>query len=67
MRIDSNKVQLVMAEKQIRMMELVRKTGLSHRSVKRILTTGGRPENCGKIAEALGVAVSEIIKNDDVA
>lgn len=62
--IDTFKVQLLMAEKCMNPYDLCEKTEMNYQSYQRLMKT----ENCkiatlGKIAKALEVSVTDILKN----
>ena len=65
MLIDLRKLELAMARACIDKVRLAEKAGVTYPSVKRsTLRKETRPETVGKIAKALGVDPSEIIKED---
>ena len=68
MKLDRSKVECIMADFGIGMMQLAELSGITHKTLKKALDTGGsNPVTCGKIANALGVQADEIIKKDTVA
>lgn len=65
MKIDSIKIKLMMAEQELRQIELAEKVGMSRQNLSTILTRGTcSAVNAGRIAKALGVDVREIVKED---
>ena len=65
MKIDAKKVLLILAERQMNRTELASLSGISRQSVSTILTRGTCDlKSSGKIAKALELPVSEIMKEE---
>lgn len=65
MRIDANKIKIILAERGMTRAALAAASGLSRQSVSTILTRGTcEPKTAGKIAKALGIPVVEIMKEE---
>lgn len=65
MRIDTNKVQLLLAEKEMSKTDLAVKSGICRQNISIILGRGTcTPATAGKIAKALGVDAREIVKEE---
>lgn len=65
MRINSIKIKLFMAEQEINQTILAARAGVSRQNISTILTRGTCSiANAGKLAKALGVDVSEIVKEE---
>ncbi len=63
MEINSRVIALAMARNQITQAELAQRSGISRPSVSTILTRGSCSiVNAGKLAKALNLDVSEIVK-----
>lgn len=63
MRLDTQKIKLILAEREMRQVDLAAKCGTSRQSISLILTRGTcEPKTAGKIAKGLGVPVAEIVK-----
>lgn len=61
MRIDTKKVEILLAEQGKTKRELAKASGISRQSVSTIIGRGTcEPKNAGRIAAALGVRVAEI-------
>lgn len=61
MKINTNKVILLLAEKEMSKSELAQKSGISRQNLSTILGRGScSPKTAGKIAKGLGIPVSEL-------
>ena len=66
MKIDKGKLRVSMARAQLCRSEVAEKAGLSVNTVGGALSRGScKPATAGKIAMALGVDVTEIIKTEN--
>lgn len=67
MQIDRRKLDIAMARKSISMPELMDVTGLRRETITcyKPRKRGTRPETVGLIAKALGVDVTEILKDEE--
>lgn len=64
LKISQKKVQLKMAEKCMNPYDLCSKAGISYASYRRIMKEGGcKIATMGKMAQALGCDVTEILEN----
>lgn len=62
-KIDTKKIMVIIAEKQTTRAEICRKSGIKDSNLSIILKRGSAMEkNVGRIAAALGVDVTQIIK-----
>lgn len=62
MRLDVLKVKVLLAERRMTQADLAAECGVSPQNISRILTQGHcMPATAGRIAEGLGVHVSEIV------
>lgn len=67
MEVSKKKLDFAMARAKINMVALAKKAKVSHATVSRVRQGKScRPEILGKIAEALGVDVSELLADEDV-
>ena len=65
MRIDTNKVQLLLAELEMTKTDLAAKSGICRQNISIILGRGScTPATAGKIAKALDIPVAEIVKEE---
>lgn len=65
MKINTNEVMLILAERMMTRTELAELCGISRQNVSTILTRGTcTPRTAGKIAKGLGVHVAEITKEE---
>lgn len=65
MRIDSIKIKLLLAEKEMTQSDLAEKCGLARQNISITLSRGTcSPAKVAKIAAALGVPAQEIIKEE---
>ena len=63
LRVSQDKVQLAMARKAMNPYDLCSKAGISYASYRRIMKVGGcKIATIGRIAQALGVDVMEIME-----
>ena len=62
MKLDKQKTQILQAQKQISATDLCNMPGITVQAYRRAMNTGSRPITIGKIAEALGVPVTDIIE-----
>lgn len=66
MRIDKQKLNVILAEKGLTMGEAAKKSGLSRGRFTLIVNSETlRPKTVGKIAKGLGVQIEEIIDMED--
>jgi transcriptional regulator with XRE-family HTH domain len=67
LRPNAKKIDLVIAEKEMLQKEVCKKAGISQQTLSAIRRSGGRASliTIGKIANALGVPVSEIIVEEE--
>ena len=67
MKIKVSMLYAGIAQNKITMTELAKRTGLAKQSISAIIHRGScSPKTVGKIADALGVDVKEIIVTEDV-
>lgn len=64
MKVNRNMVLCLMAEKSFTQAALAERAGIARPTVSNVLRVGGNPATIKKIADALGVSVMEIIKED---
>lgn len=65
MKLNVWKIKLLLAEQELRQIELAEKVGMSRQNLSTILTRGTcSTVNAGRIAKALCVDVREIIKEE---
>ena len=65
MKINTHKIKLILAEKEMTRGELAAKCATSRQSISTILTRGTcELKTAGKLAKALGVSVAEIVKEE---
>lgn len=65
LKISQNKVQLKMAENCMNPYDLCSKAGISYTAYRRIMKEGGcKIATLGKIAQALGTNVIDILENE---
>lgn len=65
MKINTQKVEALLAEKQMSKKTLAENCGISAQSVSTIIRRGScEPRNAGKLAKALGVHVIEIAASE---
>lgn len=65
MKIDTNKVVLLLAEQEMTKTDLAEKCGIARQNISIILGRGScTPTTAGKLAKGLGVPVSEIMKEE---
>lgn len=63
MKIDSIKIKLLMAEQDLRQVDLAERCGISRQNISITLSRGTcSPQKASKIAKALCVPIREIIK-----
>lgn len=64
--LDATKLKIILAEKQLHQSDLIRMTGLSPYTISRTLSGLSSPNlsTIGKIAQALGIQVEQIIKTE---
>lgn len=66
MNIDKNKLDIAMARTKLNKTKLAEKAGIPVTTVCSMYSREiGKPENIGRIADALGVDVTEIIKKEN--
>lgn len=65
MRISKQSIQFYMAEKKLTVKSLAEKIGMMPQNLSNIVSRGCcKPVTAGRIAEGLGVPVSEIMKEE---
>ena len=65
MKIDTNKVLLILAKNELTKAALAERSGVSRQNISIILGRGTcEPATAGKLANGLGVPVAEIVKED---
>lgn len=65
MKIDTRKIEILVAERKMSFGELSDAAGISRGNLKTVLTRdNNQPKTVGKMAEALGVPVEDIIAKD---
>lgn len=65
MRINTIKVKLILAEREMTRAELAKRCGISRQNVSTILTRGTcEPKTAGKLAKGLGIPVAEIVEEE---
>lgn len=66
MRIDRGRLDLILAEQGMTYVDMARACGLGYSNLNALLRRkNNRPATLGKIAEALGVDVREIIQKEE--
>ena len=66
MRIDSIKIKLLMAEREINQSKLAERCGIARQSISAMLARGTCSiAKVGKLAKALGVDAREIVKEEN--
>lgn len=65
MKVDKKKAQLAMARAYMNAKDLAVAAGISYQTIRQILNERNtRPDSLGRIAKALGVDVTEIMKEE---
>lgn len=65
MKIDVNKIKIILAEREMTRSSLAALCGISRQNISTILTRGTcEPKTAGKLANGLGIPVAEIVKED---
>lgn len=65
MKIDVNKIKIILAEREMTRSALAALCGISRQNISTILTRGTcEPKTAGKLAKGLGIPVDEIVKED---
>lgn len=65
MRIDTNKVILMLAKQEMTKSDLAKRCGICRQNISIILGRGTcTPATAGKIAKGLGILVDEIVKEE---
>lgn len=63
MKIDVNKIKIILAEREMTRSALAALCGISRQNISTILTRGTcEPKTAGKLAKGLGIPVDEIVK-----
>lgn len=63
MHINAHRIKMTIAERKMTQAELAKKAGVSRQSISTILARGTCAlSTAGKIAEGLGIPVSELVK-----
>lgn len=66
MRISKLSIQFYMAEKKLTVKSLAEKIGMMPQNLSNIISRGScKPITAGRIADALGVSVAEIVKEEN--
>ena len=66
MKLNSQKIRMILAEKEMNQADLAIKCGVNRQQINEILSRGTCSlKTLGRISKALNVPVSEIIKEDD--
>ena len=66
MKLNSQKIRIILAEKEMNQADLAIKCGVNRQQINEILSRGTCSlKTLGRISKALNVPVSEIIKEDD--
>lgn len=65
MKLDKQKTQIAQASAQMTIGSLCKVAGITEQSYRRAMSTGSRPATIGKIADALGVSVADIVETDN--
>lgn len=64
MKINTNKVVLVLAEKEMTKSSLAERSGISRQNLSTILGRGTcSPKTAGKLAKGLGIPITEIMED----
>lgn len=66
MKLDTNKLQMVMAEKCVEIRELSKRTGVAECTISKVKRgkQNAKPVTIGKLAKGLGVKITELIETD---
>ena len=65
MKLNVNKIKLVLAEKGMLLQELAAQSGISRQSVSAVMARGTCAiVTAGKLAKGLGLSVTEIVRED---
>lgn len=65
MKIDTHKITLVLAEKELTYAALAEKSGISRQSISTVMGRGTcAPLTAGKLAKGLGITLSDIAKEN---
>lgn len=65
MKVNTNKVKLILAEQELTMTAFAKNSGVSRQNISIIFARGTcNPVTAGKLAKGLGVPVAEIVKED---
>lgn len=65
MKLDVQKIKLILAEREMNQSDLAKKCGVNRQQINDILSRGSCTlKTLGRIAKALGVPVSEIVKEE---
>ena len=65
MKLNQKAVDLLLAQRKLTQREAAAKAGISDRTIYRAYETDVTPKLIGKLAEALGADVTEIIQRED--
>lgn len=67
MKLDTNKLQMVMAEKCVEIRELSKKTGVAECTISKIKhkKQNAKPVTIGKLAKGLGVQITELLETEN--
>lgn len=65
MKISKTKIEMIMAEKKLSTTEFAKRSGISRQSISTVKQRGTcTPTTAGKLADGLGVPVSEIFEQE---
>lgn len=65
MKLDTHKISVALAEKELTRTALAEKSGISRQSLSTILARGTcSPVTAGRLAKGLGLKVTEVTKED---
>ena len=65
MKVNTNKVKLILAEQELTMTAFAQNSGVSRQNISIILGRGTcTPATAGKLAKGLGVPVADIVEED---
>lgn len=65
MKINTHKIKLILAEREMTRADLAERCGISRQNVSTILTRGTcQPKTIGKLAKGLGIPLEEITEEE---
>lgn len=66
MRIDKRQIHIYLAEQKLTVKSLAERIGMKPQNLSNIVTRGScKPVTAGRIADGLGVTVSDIVKEEN--